>query len=196
MAVNSDQVHIDLGALAQRVTGLEGSIVSIGDQLRELARKLDGKPTNWYGVIAGVVGLLTLIGGVFAQAIAPINADLGRHEREIGHIVDNAVSRVDYQRDADKNERWSGSLRDRLEDKVGQRQFAELKERLDERYRITEDYNKSSLARLEKRIDTLDLELVKRPEIEAANHAQDGRIDSVANGLHMVQEQLAGKGGK
>lgn len=41
-----DQNHIDIGALAERVAGLENAIVNIGDQLRDIGKRLDAKPTN------------------------------------------------------------------------------------------------------------------------------------------------------
>ena len=199
------QAHVDIGALAQRVTGVEGTLQQIWGALGDLSKKLDSKPTNWWGIIGGIVGLLTILGTVFVQAMQPVNGTLERHDHEIAHISENALRKDDYFRAHDalqrevkemneKDERWIASLRDRLRDDedhaITQRQFSELKERLDERYKITEAYAKAADESAASRITALDAQVVKRPEIEAANHSQDERITALSTRMNAIQAQV------
>jgi chromosome segregation ATPase len=211
-----EQAHIDIGALAQRVTGLEGGVADIRVAISELSRKLDGKPTNWYGVIGGVVSMLALIGTVFAQAIAPINTDLTRHERDISRITETALSKEDYYRahetlvkqvkDLSENaleqikeqdareDKWVSSIQDRLradeDGSVSQRQISDLRANLDERYRITQEADKQWFERIMNRVDTIDAQLVKRPELQQAQESMTARINIIGNSLHEIQAQI------
>lgn len=67
----------------------------------------------------------------------------------------------------------------RIEDEyVDERQLSEFKGRVDERYKSAVDSNNETIRRLENRIDMIDAQLVKRPEIEAENRALSEKVDS------------------
>ncbi len=173
------QHHVDIGALSQRVTGLESIISDIRLAIGDLSKKLDAKPTNWWGIIAGIVALLSLIGTVFLQAMAPVNASLDRHEREIGHIADSAVNRADYLRDREESERWTSSLRDR------------------QRFNEDRGVFKDDLERVERTIARTMDTMAKGIEGSAtktdlANDARrtDERINTIASALHDLQHDF------
>jgi hypothetical protein len=199
------QSQVDIGALTQRVTGLEASVNGIVDSIRALSEKLDSKPTNWWGLVAGMVGIFSLGGGAVTMLLSPINLSIERHEHGITHIAESAINREDYVRDRGETERWISSVRDRLRSDedvaVSQRELGELEKRVDERYKITTEFitetvrrghdsNKELIAELDKHIAAIDIQQVKRPEIEAANHSQDDRITTLSTRMNTIQAQI------
>lgn len=180
---NWDRAHSDINVLAQRVTGIESALVGFGSQLQDIRKQLESKPTDVWKIIGGVVTVISLIGGFLLVGKQPYDEGLARHDREIGHLVDTAVNRTDYLRDREGEAEWNRNLRDRLradeDNGVTQRQISELKERIDERYRITEKSNDEKIVRVEKHIDSIDEQLIKRPEINSIVSGLDGRVNSV-----------------
>ncbi|MDE2106274.1 MAG: hypothetical protein KGL39_54140 [Patescibacteria group bacterium] len=186
-----EQAHVDIGALAQRVTGLEGAIASVVDQIHDLAKKLDTRPTNWYGVIAGVGVILTLGGGFFYQAIAPVNSEILRNSTHIDKLTDvisKMAGEVEWKTDVRDYERQARIEAQRLADRqradegaadASFRTIIENVARLDERTKIAHEDEMRAADRMQTRVDSIDLQLVKRPEIEAANHALGDRIDEI-----------------
>ena len=122
----TDQVHIDLGALAQRVTGTERAIddvngrldtlgtqintlsSSFGDQMRFLGEKIDKrletKPTNWIGfatAAAAIIGVMLTIGGA---VMVPVFGDL----RELGDNIKDVQSSVATEKELEQSVRaWT-----------------------------------------------------------------------------------------
>jgi len=122
----ADQVHIDLGALAQRVTGTERAIddvngrldtlgtqintlsSSFGDQMRFLGEKIDKrletKPTNWIGfttAAAAIVGVMLTIGGA---VMVPMFGDL----RELGDNIKDVQSSAATEKELEQSVRaWT-----------------------------------------------------------------------------------------
>ena len=168
------QAHVDIGALAQRVTGLESGVADIRGAISDLSKKLDSKPTNWLGVISGLVAILTVIGGAIGMLMSPVNSMLDRHERSIEHIAQTAINRTDYIRDHDENERWITSLRDRT--------------------RFNEDRGvfKDDLDRIDKALTKLAESAASKADLADAARRTDDRINTVANGLHDVQHDFYG----
>jgi hypothetical protein len=115
----ADQVHIDLGALAQRVTGTERAIddvngrldglgtqlnglaTSFGDQMRFLGDKIDKrletKPTNWIGFAtasAAIVSVMLAIGGA---VMVPVFGDLRELGESIKSVQDKAATEKELE---------------------------------------------------------------------------------------------------
>ena len=128
----ADQVHIDLGALAQRVTGTERAIddvngrldtlgtqinsmaSSFGDQMRFLGEKIDKrletKPTNWIGfatAAAAIVGVMLTIGGA---VMVPVFGDL----RELGDNIKDVQRISATNKDMETLDRSMRSRDDKL----------------------------------------------------------------------------------
>jgi hypothetical protein len=167
------QAHVDIGALAQRVTGLENGLQEIRSAIGDLAKKFDAKPTNWWGVIAGMAALLTVIGGAIGMLMSPVNGTLDRHEREIGHIVESAVNRADYMRDRDETERWLNSLRDR------------------QRFNEDRGVFKTDLDRLEKLVTKLTDSTATKSDLSEDERRTDDRINTIAGALHELQHDFS-----
>ena len=190
----SEQAHIDLGALSQRVTGLEGRIVDIGTQIGDLSRKLDGRPTNWWAVIGGIVSLLTLIGIVFGQAIAPMNYNIDRHEREIAHIAETSINREDYLRDRAENERWLASLRDRMrsdeDNAVTRREIDALSHTLNDATAARDKVLDAAIARVDKEIDNLLDTYAEAKTVADQFQHTDERINTIVGGLNEMRHDF------
>lgn len=93
------QTSIDLGALSQRVTGLESGLAglslrveqsgqSLSSQISSLARTIDERGKTQWPVLIGVAGLmLAFMSSVGALAYLPIKADVLRVEEGIRTTV-------------------------------------------------------------------------------------------------------------
>ena len=196
------QAHIDIGALAQRVTGLENAIGNVGEQLRDISKRLDSKPTDIWKIVGGIVGILALVGAFLLQGKAYIDADLDRQERDISHILDTSVSKDDFRRSQDGQDSWLANLRDRARAdeeiiNVDRIALARLEGATTERH---ETYLRDHAA-LMARVDSIDSSLIKRPEIEAAllsqrelttltNAASNSRIDAVIGSLNELRHDF------
>lgn len=210
-----DQTHVDIGALAQRVTGTEKAIENLSNQFSSLANsfqnqmaaigsKIDAqqsayaasKNTNWPALISAGAVTLTVIGGFFFSQMQPINNDLARHERENSHIAATAVAKDDFKNYIDSTSKWIESLRDRLradeDGAVTQRQIKELVDRLDDHNRLTESSDAQQIARLEKQLDSVDANQIKRPEISALLATAEERISTLSIRMNEIQSELNG----
>ena len=166
------QAHVDIGALAQRVTGLEAGVQEIRGAIVDLSKKLDSKPTNWWGIIGGLTAVLTVIGGAIGMLMSPVNGSLDRHEREIAHIAETGVHRDDYARDREQTEKWLGSQRDRM--------------------RFNEDRGvfKDDLERVERALAKLADTAATKADLADDVRRTDERINTLANGLHDLQHDF------
>jgi len=169
----AEQSHVDISALAQRVTGLENGVQDIKGIITELAKKLDARPTNWFGIIGAQVGVLTVIGGAITFLVNPINSDISRHEHEISHIAESAINRSDYLRDREETERWIGSLRDR------------------QRFNEDRGVFKDDLDRLEKLVTRLAESAATKADLAEDQRRGDERINTLAGALHELQHDFA-----
>ena len=190
----SESVHVDIGALAQRVTGLENSVQDIRVGIQDLSKKLDTKPTNWIGVISALVAVLAVVGGAIAFLIAPINDSLSRHERALEHVSTTALSRPEYTEHHQELERWITNLRDRMradEDvAVTRRDVDAIMKRIDEEVATRIRNDSEVLAHLGKDVDRLSATSVTRAEMDADSRRTDERINTLGSGLHDLQHDF------
>ena len=154
-----DQVHIDLGALDERVRGTERAIddvngrldnlgtqlnnlsSSISSQMTRLSEKIDAKmqvkPTNWVGFVssaAAVVAVLLTIGGA---VMVPVFGDLGKLSDDIKQVQRDSAT----DKDLDAVDRTMHSRDDKLSqlietlerDKIGAREHEEFRSHIEER---------------------------------------------------------------
>ena len=155
----ADQVHIDLGALDERVRGTERAIddvngrldtlgnqintlsSSFGDQMRFLGEKIDKrletKPTNWIGfatAAAAITGVMLTIGGA---VMVPVFGDL----RELGDNIKDVQRISATNKDMETLDRSMRSRDDKLSqlvealtaDKIGVREHNDLKDHIESR---------------------------------------------------------------
>ena len=204
------QTHVDLGALSQRVTGTEKAIgdmsAAIASLRQETATQINSvaenlsrqigdvgkavseqgrsfsasRSTNWTtfaGAAAGVIGVMVAIG---SQALSPIYGTQGRHEDEIREIYRTSVTKDAEQQDVQRAILRMNKIDDRIDTKVGRNEYDELKDRLNERYAITHEQTLRDVTRLDKSIDQVDANLIKRPEIQALVDNLGNRIDALS----------------
>ena len=135
------------------------------------------------------------------------------HETLVQQVKDLNAALIEQVKEQDaRYDRWNSSLRDRLtadeksavaqdnsnrETYASEKQIAELEKTLQER----QDGNRVWLDRLMNRIDAVDSQLVKRPElqaaldsvksaIQAAQENNTARINTLGSGLHELQTQV------
>ena len=184
--------HGDLGALRERVSGLERASSNLSDQVannqRDTARQIEtlqsnlsaqirdmsssyaaAKSTNW-GTIIAAAGFIVLLGGA---VLTPILGDLNKLSDTMEKLSDKSERKDDFKKSWDELNSWASSLRDRLQ--LNENHDVETKVALarmdgmeNERH---ETYIRDHYA-LIARVDAIDNSLIKRPEIEAAFDAQ------------------------
>lgn len=191
---NWDQARSDINVLAQRVTGIENGLASLSSDLRLVSTKLDAKPTNWLSVAAAAAAVLSVVGGFLLQGKQPIDTALDRHDREITKIVDTAVDKDDFREFKRESSNWNLSLRDRLrsdeDNAVTQRQITELEARLDEHHRLVEGSTSQILTDLKARVDAIDGQLIKRPEIQSIVDGINSRINSIIVSINDIRHDV------
>lgn len=95
------QARYDIGALEQRVYGLEKAISDVSSDIAALGTKIDERSrTPWATLIAAGGFLLAFMTTVGVLAYRPVEADIARHERRINAIDDRYIA--DLQRTIDR----------------------------------------------------------------------------------------------
>lgn len=95
------QARYDIGALEQRVYGVEKAVNDISSSIAALSTKIDERSrTPWATLIAAAGFLLLFMSTVGVLAYRPIEADIARHERRLNATDDRYVA--DLQRDNDR----------------------------------------------------------------------------------------------
>jgi hypothetical protein len=94
------KTRFDIGALEQRVYGVEKAVGEIRDYLASLSTKIDERSrTPWATLIACGGFMLALVSAVGVLAYAPINVELARHENLLAQYqqryVEGLLKRLD-----------------------------------------------------------------------------------------------------
>ena len=215
------QHHSDLGALRERVSNTERALESVIDQAaenqRETARQIESlqtslstqirdisgsfaatRTTNW-GTIIAAVGVVVVLGGA---VLTPIMSDIGKTAETLEKLSDKTVTRDVFQRGQDDQNNWLASLRDRT--RADEDLISTTRIDLARHEGMAEERHQTFLreyAALIARIDVIDANLIKRPEIEAAlgaarelttltNAATTSRIDAVIGSLNELRHDV------
>lgn len=187
--------HISLDGLAARVTATERQIAAVAEQVGNLARettaqntnlgnrftaelnaigaKIDrqnenfgaSRATNWQS-LAAIAGVLLSIGGI---VVSQLNSNISRNDVAIGVIESERFTHRDGVEMAAGFTHWIDKVQT---DKVGREEYAE------------------ALSDLKQRVAAIEGMIVKRPEIEAAQHAMDQRIDALSTRDNGIQAQI------
>ena len=205
----ASQIHIDLGALAQRVTGTENAIANLSNQftdlsnsfssqMRDLGKKLDGqndafaasRATNWPVLLSAVGVVIMLVGAVLwpqMEGLAKVETLLGKMQDTYVRVSDlNASSEILRGRLTKLD-----SLAETLDAaKLGIREHEEFKTRINGELAQETSARKEANLRTEQALRDLDAQLVKRPEINAANKTTDDRIDALSVHCDALQKQV------
>ena len=188
------QTHVDIGALAQRVTGLENGLSEIRGAIGDLAKKLDAKPTNWWGIIGGLMAVLMVIGGAIGFLVSPINGTLSRHEQDISHWSQTAITRPEYAKDHEELIKWLESLRDRIrvneEVLVSRREFDTMAKRIDEESASRAKSDGETIERVEKAIDRLEVGVAMRSDVAESNRRTDDKVNMLATSLNEIRRDF------
>lgn len=101
MTTRETKTRFDIGALEQRVYGVEKAVGEIRDYLASLSTKIDERSrTPWATLIACGGFVLALISAVGVLAYAPINVELARHESLLAEYqqryVNGLLKQIDH----------------------------------------------------------------------------------------------------
>lgn len=180
-------------------------IKDLGDKIekqgRESAVSRQFSVSNFLTVSVSVGGFLAIIGGAlfypFVTQQSRIEQSIEKTNEVIARINDAVVKKDDFReyvdsasKEADKREAtgniWISKVQSRLQldedGAVTQRQMLELKDKLDERYSEADKHwgeVGDKIKALTDRVVVLDASLVKRPEIQAGNDAQDKLVSEL-----------------
>lgn len=100
-ANRDQQARFDIGALEQRVYGVEKAVNDISSSIAALSTKIDERSrTPWATLIAAAGFLLLFMSTVGVLAYRPVQSDLDRHERRLNSFDERYVA--DLQRDNDR----------------------------------------------------------------------------------------------
>jgi hypothetical protein len=102
VARNRDQqARFDIGALEQRVYGVEKAVNDISSSIAALSTKIDERSrTPWATLIAAAGFLLLFMSTVGVLAYRPVQSDLDRHETRLNAMDERYIA--DLQRDNDR----------------------------------------------------------------------------------------------
>lgn len=102
VASNRDpKARYDIGALEQRVVGVEQAVQSISTQFSALSAKLDERGrTQWPTLITAGGLVMAIMGGVGALAYRPVDAAILRNEQRMDRIDGRYIA--DLQRENDR----------------------------------------------------------------------------------------------
>lgn len=197
------QLHIDLGALAQRVTGMEASFSgfadSISTQIRDLGRKFDqqqesfnaAKRTDWSSIWQASAVVIALVGAILWPQITGLNKLTDLVEK-----MQNTYVRVSDLQASSEILRGRIAQQDSLlaildASKIGVREHEEFKARMDRELAGEISARKDAYSHIDQSLRDLDGQLVKRPEISAANKVLGERLDSLSAHYDSLQKQMA-----
>lgn len=172
-------------SFASQGTSFAAQLNSLGDKIekqgRESASSRQFSVSNFLTVSASVGGFLAIIGGALFYPIETTQTAIAQDLKE---TIKSYLSKEDYNKVHDRDTKesedartaaynWISKVQARQQldedNAVTQRQMIELKDKLDERYVEVNEHMKAIVTRVE----TMDAQLVKRPEIGAGNEAQD-----------------------
>ena len=78
------QARYDIGALEQRVSGVEKGLGDLSSLISSLGTKIDERSkTPWVTFLAALTFLLMFVTAIGAAVYQPIRGDLDRHERRL-----------------------------------------------------------------------------------------------------------------
>lgn len=196
------QHHADLGGLDARVQAQHGQITELRQGLTELNRATQlsfeqvnrsivdlgqslssqigsanlafasSGRANWGNIIAGASVVIMLGGAV----IAPISMRIGETVAQVGRLDELAAKKSDIQKSLDEQTVWLTREADRQL----------FNERNAVKPEVVADLTKE-VERVALRIESVDGQLVKRPEIMAALLAIEGRIDSAVHRMDQLE---------
>jgi ABC-type transporter Mla subunit MlaD len=156
---------------------IEQQNTTLNDKLeKQNSKYVDARGTNWYAFISASVAIITVVGGFLWIGREPIDNDLRRHEATINRIEQDYIHDTEFRR-------VMGRVGEDIKNDVTKDTFSELKAHLDQQDKEEHDEVVANTTRIEKRLDTLDGQLVKRPEIESS-------LKSLSDQLNSLQKQF------
>lgn len=181
----TEQTRVDIGALEQRVYGVEQGLQNILSQIGGLSTKLDERGRPQYSLLISIGGLLLgVIGSLSYTVITPITTDIGRLERGIDRLIDNTVSRREFDERIGalvarvaKNEAAVEKLADTTLPIAVHNEF---KARIDQRIDSLRENALRELGRIDGEIGALRGDMVSRSEHQTHWSETSDRINSLS----------------
>lgn len=199
-----EQNHVDLGALRERVTSSERSLsglddkvttlqrdtaaqisnlqTSLSSQIRDMSQSFNATRTTNWGTIIAAAGFVLILGGA---VLAPLMSDLRKASDALDGLTERTVKNEDYRSSLDQQQRRNlamDAVSSALEKELVKTEvsLARLDGMETERH---EEYLRSDM-RHEVREDTMDSNIIKRPEIVGIASSLLDKINSVVATLN------------
>jgi chromosome segregation ATPase len=201
---NINALGEQLGRLQQDTSAQFSNLASsVSAQMHEVSAKIDAqannyassRATNWtafFSTAAAVGAFILTLGGM---AIWPITTNLNAVTIDLKDISKAALQKEDFRAYAQETSGWISNLRDRLradeDGSVSQRQFAEFRERVDERSHTASEEAKAEHSRLERRIDELSAVAATKAEVSDDTRRTDERFTALNGYLGELRHDYA-----
>lgn len=174
---------------ADAIGGVREQLTALSTDMKN---QVSSGRTHWVPLLGTVATMATVliatIGVVGSMALSPIRDDAKTDHALIQKLIDESVRKTDYSIDLIKQQSRNiaveGSVVALREETVPSLNY--LHGQIDERQLA---YLRD-LLRIETRVDSIDGNLVKRPEIEAAARSEDQRYTALSSRLNALTEWL------
>jgi DNA repair exonuclease SbcCD ATPase subunit len=207
-----ERAHIDLGALDQRVTNLDRALgtlaENIGQQIRELGAKIDrqaAKPTDWLKFGGVATGAIVVLLGIATYVKTDLDSNMSRIEKAVESEARDRKSEIkdintlmqpilaavaQHANDLtrfDRDEKDIATISAAMWTKDAEEQY---RQRIDERDKLRDEYARRDLDRIEGHVNSVDGNLIKRPEIASLFANGEERVSAISSRLNDLTKTL------
>lgn len=210
-------MHIDFGALTERVNNTESFAKQISEsvdrlradtsaqirdmsagltrQIEDVSRNISrqqeafvaSRSTNWTAFFGTAAAIVGVLFVIFAAVIAPINSNI--YDLKVALRDRAELERLaDSTAKADARDQYA-IFRSRFDNTVTKGEFDEYKARIDKRDAEEQDELHREVARIDAAHERIDGALIKRPEIDALLGALSGRVEALSRNIEDVRSQ-------
>lgn len=106
-----EQSRHDIGALEQRVYGVEQSLQAISQQIGALGSKIEERAKIPWPALGVMLSFLTIVGGLVWY---PVKGDLGRLETAMIKIVDSVPTNREIEASSKRRDDWQRQVEERF----------------------------------------------------------------------------------
>ncbi len=215
-----DQAHIDIGALAQRVTGTEGQITSLAaqvatfqrdtvmqfrgledsfaSQLRDIGAKIDrqnetlgaSRDTNWNILIPAAGVIVSILVALGSLTVSPINEKVTNNREAINELQRTTASRSDFEDTRADIRRHFDKVDLALDAKWSEKEHTEYSKRIDEKIAQIADNLTRANAQNAEEVKTILASLVPRAEHTARWAEEDARLNALSVRINEMQHEF------
>ena len=165
-----------LDEVIAQVTGVETRVMAaISAVSAKFDTQIQSQRTNWVPVIVMVVAVAGCLGAFFNEQLSPINQRISSNEEAFRLGIERLNQTTKELQSSEQQARLR--IYENVWPKAAQ---IEYERRIDDKLAERRENETREIARLDKAIDQVDANLIKRPEIQALNDNLGNRIDALS----------------